>query len=281
MRPKHWKTIGLYGFLIVVSVVMFFPMVWMFVSAMKPDSNEILDHPWSLPSTWTLANFSEAWSRAGIGRSFWNSFWITVGTLLATLGISSLASYSLARILYPGRDRIYLLFLIGLIVPLESFLIPLYEQFRVIPYWGGYLNDSRLALILIYTGVGTPLAVYVLRAFMAGLPFSLDESAMMDGCGPWGIFIWIVLPLCQPALATIAILTALLSWNEFLVAVLFIRDPDIQPLTLGLQSFFGQRNTDYNLLIAALTINVLPLIVLYSIFSRQIVAGLTAGAVKE
>ena len=116
---------------------------------------------------------------------------------------------------------------------------------------------------------------------MAGLPSSLDESATIDGCGPWGVFLWIVLPLSRPALATIGILTALAAWNEFLVAVLFIRDPSIHPMTLGLQSFFGERNTDYHLLIAALTIIVLPMMGLYLLFSRQISAGLTAGAVKE
>ena len=281
MNERLVKTIVLYALLIALSVVMFFPIVWMTVSSMKPTATEILDHPWSLPSEWTFANFAEAWDRAGIGRSLLNSVLITAGTLIGTMGIASLAAYGLSRLVFPGRDQLYLLFLLGLIVPVEAYLIPLYEQFRTIPYWGTYLNDSRLALVLIYTGIGTPLAIYVFRAFMAGLPSSLDESATIDGCGPWGVFLWIVLPLSRPALATIGILTALAAWNEFLVAVLFIRDPSIHPMTLGLQSFFGERNTDYHLLIAALTIIVLPMMGLYLLFSRQISAGLTAGAVKE
>lgn len=281
MNERLFKTIVLYALLIALSAVMFFPIVWMSVSSMKPTATEILDHPWALPSQWTFTNFAEAWDRAGIGHTLLNSVLITCGTLIGTMGIASLAAYGLSRLVFPGRDLLYLLFLVGLIVPVEAYLIPLYEQFRTIPYWGTYLNDSRLALVLIYTGIGTPLAIYVFRAFMAGLPSSLDESATIDGCGPWGVFLWIVLPLSRPALATIGILTALTAWNEFLVAVLFIRDPSVHPMTLGLQSFFGERNTDYHLLIAALTIIVLPMMGLYLLFSRQISAGLTAGAVKE
>ena len=271
----------IYTLLVAIALVMVFPLVWMAMSSLKPNSTEIVDHPWSLPTTWTLGNFREAWGRAGIGRCMWNSSIITAGTLIGTMAVSSLAAYGLARLVFPGRDKLYYFFLLGLIMPIEAYLIPLYEQFRQVPYMGGGLNDSRLALILIYTGISAPLAIYILRAFMVGLPSSLDESATVDGCGPLGVFFWIVLPLSRPALATIGIFTALGAWNEFLVAVLFIREPLIQPITLGLQSFFGERNTDYHLLIAALTMVVLPMIALYVLFSRQIVAGLTAGAVKE
>ncbi len=281
MKQKHFVTFFLYAALIAISIVMFFPMVWMVISAFKPTSIEIIEHPWALPSQWTLGNFTEAWSRAGIGKTAMNSVIVTGGTLAATLGAASFAAYGLSRLVFPGRDRLYILLLLGLIMPIEAYLIPLYEQFRVVPYLGGYLNDSRLALILIYSGLGMPLAIYVLRAFMVGLPTSLDESATIDGCGPLGVFFWIILPLSRPALATIGIFTALSAWNEFLVAVLFIREPEIQPLTLGLQSFFGERNTDYHLLIAALSMIVLPMFALYALFSRQIVSGLTAGAVKE
>ncbi len=274
------RTLCLYLFLIAVTVAMFFPLVWMVYSSFKSSSYEIMSNPWGAPVDWDISRiagqYAQAWTRGNLGIYAWNSVLITSSTLIIVLLSSSMAAYAFSRLKFWGRDFLFYSFLVGLIIPVQAFLVPLFFQFRELG-----LLDTRRSVILAYSAISLPLAIYILRAFMVNLPRDLDESATIDGCSSWGIFWRIVLPLVRPALATIGIFTALTSWNEFLMALIFIESDALKPLPLGLLAFYGYHKVEYHLLLSALTMITIPMIVVYFLFQRQIVEGLTAGALKE
>ena len=273
-------TLILYVFLVAITLAMFLPLVWMVYSSCKASSYEILEDPWGLPRNWDFSRIAGqyvfAWTKGHLGIYVWNSVAVTIATLILALLCSSMAAYAFARLQFRGRDLLFYLFLIGLIIPTEAFLIPLFIELRELR-----LLDTRWSLILSYSGTALPLSIYILRAFMVNLPRDLDESATLDGCTPWGIYWKIDLPLVRPALATVGIFTALGAWNEFLMALIFIESDSLKTLPLGLLAFYGYHKIEYHLLLCALTITTVPMILVYFLFQRQIVEGLTAGALRE
>ncbi len=281
-RPFQFSppVLVLYAFLIAVSAAMFFPLIWMTYSSFKATSYEIMLNPWGFPKDWDLsriaAQYAYTWTKGNIGTYVWNSVAVTLATLVIVLVCSSMAAYAFSRLWFPGRDTIFTIFLIGLIIPTEAFLIPLFLEFRELN-----LLDTRWCLILAYSGTALPLSIYILRAFMVNLPRDLDESAIIDGCTSWGVFGRIIVPLITPALATVGIFTALGAWNEFLLALIFIESESLKTLPLGLLAFYGYHKVEYHYLLCGLTITTIPMIAIYLIFQRQIVEGLTAGALKE
>jgi raffinose/stachyose/melibiose transport system permease protein len=278
--PLRLSTVVLYLLLVVITLAMFFPLVWMVYSSFKASSYEIMLNPWGFPRDWNLSRIAgqyvRAWTKGGLGTYVWNSTLITSATLVLVLLCSSMGAYSFARLNFRGRDTLFYLFLIGLIIPVEAFLIPLFIEFRELG-----LLDTRKSLVIAYSAISLPLSMYILRAFMVNLPRDLDESATLDGCSPWGIFWRIILPLVRPALATVGIFTALGAWNEFLMALIFIETDRLKPLPLGLLAFYGYHTVEYHLLLCALSMITVPMMIVYFLFQRQIVEGLTAGALKE
>ncbi|MFH1738120.1 MAG: carbohydrate ABC transporter permease [bacterium] len=282
-RPRLYlspSVVALYVFLAAVTLAMFLPLVWMVYSSCKASSYEILADPWGLPQNWDFSRIAGqyvfAWTKGHLGIYVWNSVAVTIGTLVVVLLVSSMAAYAFARLEFRWREPLFYLLLIGLIIPVEAFLIPLFIELRELG-----LLDTRRSLILAYSGTALPLSIYILRAFMVNLPRDLDESAILDGCTSWGVFGRIILPLVRPALATVGIFTALGAWNEFLMALIFIETDGLKTLPLGLLAFYGYHRVEYHLLLCGLTITTIPMIVIYFLFQRQIVEGLTAGALKE
>lgn len=256
-------------------VAFFSPFLWMVLSAMK-SSTRIFSEPWSLPETITLKPFFEAYRAGNLQVYFGNSLVVTVASVAATVLLAALAGYALARWRFRGQDLILALFLVGLILPIQAYLVPL----RWLIDWLG-LFDTRLALILPYTAISLPMAIYILRAFFLSLPRELGESAAIDGASPLGTFFHIYLPLAAPAAASVAVITALFAWNEFLLGFLFIQDDALRTVPAGLLIFQGEHTTDYRLLFAGLTLVSLPLILVYLVAQRYMIEGLTAGALKE
>ncbi|MBN1348718.1 carbohydrate ABC transporter permease [candidate division KSB1 bacterium] len=264
-----------YGTITGIGILMFFPMIWMVYSSMKTN-REIFEAPWALPSEFHLEHFVQAWNDGNIGIYIWNSLFVGVISVIGILIISSLAAYAFSRLQFKGRDVLFYVFLIGLIIPIQAFLLPLFIFLR-----DAHLINTRLGLILPYIAWGLPLAIYLLRAYLLTLPHDLEDSAKIDGCSIPGIYYRIVLPLIKPALATVAIISALDVWNEFLMALIFIYDNELKTLPIGLIAFYGQHSIDYKLLFSALSLITIPMIAIYFMFQRYIIEGLTVGALKE
>lgn len=226
---------------------------------------------------WRLANYPEAWVATKIGTLYWNSIYISTVSMVLTVGISALAGYGLGRLEFPGKPYVYALILIGLTIPLQIALIPLFVNLR----WLGLMN-TPLALIGPYTAFGLAFGTYIMKAFFEELPRELEEAARIDGASDVRIFWQIMLPLTRPALATISIFLFLQNWNEFLFALTFVTENSMRTMPTGIYTlisseFYG----NYGLLAAALVLFSMPVLILYFIFQQQFIEGLTAGALKH
>jgi raffinose/stachyose/melibiose transport system permease protein len=222
-------------------------------------------------------NYPRAWVASNIGRLYWNSIYVSAVSMVVTVAISALAGYGLARIRFAGRGIVYAIVLIGLTIPLQIALIPLFINLRTL----GLIN-TPFALIGPYTAFGLAFGIYVMKGFFEGLPRELEEAARIDGAGEFGIFARVMLPLTRPALATVAIFLFLQNWNEFLFALTFITEARLRTLPTGIYAllsseFYG----NYPILAASLVLFSVPVLVLYFLFQQQFIEGLTAGAVKQ
>lgn len=268
------RNLILYAVVVAVSAVMFFPMVWMFYTSLKTNS-EIYASAWALPNAPQLGNFIKAWRVGHLGRYVWNSIVCTSTSVLAIGMLSSLSAFAFSRLKFRGRELLFGLFLLGLIIPVQIVLIPLYSAMAQ-----AGLQNTRTSVILPYIAWGLPVSIYILRSFFLTLPLELEDAARIDGCTTFGLFWRILLPLVRPGLAAVAIFASLGIWNEVLLAFVFLKDDALKTLPLGLYAFYGYHITDLNLLFAALTVVTVPMIVLFLIFQRQLIEGLTVGSLK-
>ncbi|MGN7454910.1 carbohydrate ABC transporter permease [Paenibacillus pasadenensis] len=251
-----------------------YPLYWLFISAMKTNE-DFFAHPYSLPSEWVFTNISRAWDLGNMGRAMLNSAIVTSVSVALTLLLGTLAAYVLSRFQFRLHKLALGIFVIGMLVPIHSTLVPLFIFMNKI----GML-DTYGALILPYTAFELPIAIFIVIAYLSSIPREIEEAALIDGNGWWGVFFRMILPLCKPALATVAILAFLRFWNDFAFALVFINSQALKTLPLSLSLFSDGYGTDYSLTMGAMAIAVLPTIIAYLIFQEQIMKGMTAGAVK-
>jgi len=262
------------GALLVVAVVFFFPMIWMVLSSFKTNA-AIFAAPFALPESIDFGKWAEAWEVGNIGGYALNSAIVTGASVVIILLLGAAAAYALSRYRFAGRGLVLSLFALGLILPLQSYFI---AQSSIFTQLG--ITDTRIALIVPYAAMGMSLAVYLLKVYLDALPEELFEAARIDGASDRQLFATIALPLLRPGLATVAIFSALAAWNEFLLALLYIQDDALKTIPTGLLAFSTRYVTDYSLLFSALSIVTIPMVVIYIVFNRQIVEGITAGSVK-
>ncbi|SDD61709.1 raffinose/stachyose/melibiose transport system permease protein [Paenibacillus sp. UNCCL117] len=262
------------GLLTLYALLTLYPLVWLFISSFK-SNQEFYGKPFSLPSVWQIENFTRAWKVAGLGTAMTNSVIVTFCSMALTLLLGTLAAYVLSRLEFKLKGFIMALFVLGMLIPIHSTLVPLFIMMKSM----GIL-DSYAALILPYTAFELPVAIFVVAAYLTSVPKEVEEAAMIDGNGYWGIFFRVIFPLSVPAMATVSILAFLRFWNDFAFALVFINKNALKTLPLSLSIFSDGFGTDYSLTMAAMAIAVIPTIVIYLIFQEQIMKGMVAGAVK-
>lgn len=263
-----------YTFLGLFAIMNIIPLFWMVVGSFKTEQ-EYSMNPFSFSATLQWGNYAEAWKVAHMDVYFLNSMIVTLVSLIVTVFLGSLAAYFLSRFQFRLRGEIYGLFLLGMLVPIHATLIPIFLIMQKLS-----LIDTYLALILPYTAFHLSLTVFILEGFMRGFPKELEEAGVMDGCGVYRIFWHIVLPITRPALATVIILNFIYNWNEYLFALVLITSSELKTLPLGLANFVGIETASFTLQMAALTIALVPIIIFYLLLQKQLVNGMTAGAVK-
>ena len=259
--------------LIVATIIVVYPVLWMFLGSLK-SGTELLTNVWGLPSTPMWENYPKAWEQGRLGVAFLNSVIVSVNVVLLAVVISSLAGFAFARMQFRGSMGLFLVFVFTMQVGAP--MVPLYV---LVVRMG--LTDSHLGLILPQVAGALPLAIFIFRAFFQSLPQELLDAARVDGCTDLGVFTRVVMPVSGPAVATVAILQFLGSWNEFTLPLILVRQPDMRTLPLTLSSFtweFGR--TDWSLVFCALSVGALPMIILYVFMQRWFIQGLTEGAVK-
>jgi N-acetylglucosamine transport system permease protein len=265
-----------HGFLIVWAVLVVLPLLWAIITSFKSDA-EIFTSPWKLPGKLHFNNFARAWNSADIGQYFVNTVIVVAGGVVLTLALSAMVAYIIARYSFPGSRIVYYLFIGGMAFPVFLAIVPL---FFVAQNFG--MTNSRIGLIVIYAAYSLPFSVFFLTAFFRTLPSSLAEAAFIDGCGHWGTFLRVMLPLAKPGLVSIGIFNVLGQWNQYILPVVLENDPHKFLLTQGLAKLTVSQGyrSDWSALFAGLTISMLPILVVYAVFQRQVQAGMTAGALK-
>jgi raffinose/stachyose/melibiose transport system permease protein len=257
------------------AVVILYPFLLMISGSLKTQT-AFLASPVSLPTTIDLTNYQFAWNEAHIPKFALNSVIVSAGTVFLTLVAGSMAAFALSRIRFRGQAWIYLSFVLLLTIPVQIYIIPLY-----IIIVRAHLSDSLLGLILPYSAGSLPLAIFLFKTYFDQLPSELMDAARLDGCSNRMILLTVVLPLSRPVFSTVTIFTFVQAWNEFFLALVFIHNPDLQTLPLGLQAFFvNQYETQFPQLFATLALSIAPVVIVYLFLQKQFIAGLTAGAVK-
>jgi|YelNatPaOPRAMG01_1025707.scaffolds.fasta_scaffold16586_3 raffinose/stachyose/melibiose transport system permease protein len=273
--PARAFFIALIQFLFVVyAVIIFYPLFNMIVSSFKT-TREILRFPFSLPGKLDFGNYRTLWIDKGFSRFFFNSIWITLVSMIFVLFFGSMAAYGVSRYQYRLRTFVYLLFLSGIMLPLKAAIIPLFLLMKNL----GFI-DKPVSIILIYIAMGLPSTIFILSGFMKTIPKDLEYAARIDGCSDWMIYRRVIMPVVAPAIALVSIYNAVPIWNDFFFPLVFIQNPKWKTLPLGLTTFFGQHSTDWSLLFTALTIAILPVLILYIFMAKYFIKGMTTGAVK-
>ncbi|MUG65674.1 MULTISPECIES: carbohydrate ABC transporter permease [Paenibacillus] len=263
-----------YTFLGLFAIMNIVPLFWMVVNSFKQEQEYAIS-PFSLPDTLQFSNYARAWEVANMDTYFLNSIIITFASLIITVLLGAIAAYFLSRFQFKLRGFTYGLFLLGMLVPIHATLIPIFLIMQKL-----YLLDTYWSLILPYTAFHLSLTVFILEGFMRGFPKDLEESGVMDGAGVYRIFWSIILPITRPALATVIILNFIYNWNEYLFALVLITSTELKTLPLGLANFAGIETASLTLQMAALTIALIPILIFYLLLQKQLVNGMTAGAVK-
>ncbi|WP_328345141.1 carbohydrate ABC transporter permease [Micromonospora sp. NBC_00421] len=263
--------------LAVWAVIVIVPILWTFLAAFK-NTGEIFSSPWTLPAELRWENFGRAWTKAHIGRYFLNSVFVVSCSTFGTMLLGSMAAYVLARYRFRGNRAIYYLFVSGLAFPVFLALVPLFFVVRNLG-----LLDTHTGVILVYIAYSLPFTIFFLAAFFRTLPNSVAEAGMIDGCSHTRLFFQVMLPMAKPGLISVAIFNIIGQWAQYqLPLVLLSNAKDKWVLTQGIAdiSVNAGYEADWSGLFAALTIAILPMIIVYAIFQRQIQSGLTSGAVK-
>ncbi len=271
---REHSTIPNHVILMTLAFIAFMPIAILFMNAFKTTA-EIGRNPLGMPSEWHYENFTEAWEVGRYGTILRNSVVITGGTIVGTLILAGSGAYALARLKLRGGDLLTFYFLVGTSVPAQLFIVPLFIMWRNF----GLIN-TQLGLIIIYCGLSSPFATYLLRSYMVSLPEEFMEAARVDGATNWHIFRHIIMPLSWPGFVTAALVVGLSSWNEFLFAVTFLTDPSLKPISTGLFAFQSRYSRDWGLTNAGAVIMILPIIILFLILQRRFVEGLTQGGLK-
>ncbi|WP_435923756.1 carbohydrate ABC transporter permease [Paenibacillus sp. DYY-L-2] len=268
VKSIFWTLLGIYG------ILTLYPFLWLLISAFKTNT-DFYNRPFGLPEVWQGDNFIRAWDSSRMGTAFGNSLIVSVGSLVLTLFLSALCSFILARFQFRWKGWVSVFFVIGMLIPIHSTLVPLFILMKQMS-----LLNTYWALVLPYTAFALPTAIFVLTAYLTGVPRELEEASFIDGTGLWGLFFRIMLPISLPALSTVTILSFLHAWNDFSFALVFISRTELKTLPLAIANFADGYQTDYGLTLAAMTMSVVPTIVLYLLFQEQMMKGMTAGAVK-
>lgn len=273
-KKKSVKKTIIYAVLTLFAIVNAYPIIWMVINSFKSEK-EFSVNQFGFPKDFVFDNYVNAWNTANFGVLFQNSIFICIVATVVTVFIGALASYFLSRFTFKMNKIVYTFFIFGMLIPIHATLVPMFILLRDL----GLLN-TRITLLFPYIAFNLPITIFILTSFMKAFPKDIEESAIMDGCGIFRIFWSIILPMSRPAIATVVILNFIHNWNEFSFALVLINDPNFQTLPLGLASFAGQFTVNYGAQMAGLTMSLIPILIFYLLLEKEIVKGMTAGAVK-
>ena len=260
--------------LLSVAVAIVVPIGYAFLGGFRT-TGAIRNDPAGLPDPWNLDHYANALTGGMYWQQLFNSIVIAVITVTIVVTVSALAAYVFARFQFPGREALFMLFAMGLLFPAAVAVLPLYILLRTVG-----LLDNPLGVALPQAAFGIPLTIIILRPFFRSIPTELEDAAAIDGCSRFGFFWRVLLPLSRPALATVGILALVAAWNSFLLPLLILGGPGQWTLPLGVLNFSTQYSQDVAAVLAYTALSMVPALLFYVLAERQLIGGLTSGAVK-
>ncbi|TVX99387.1 carbohydrate ABC transporter permease [Paenibacillus cremeus] len=259
-----------------IAVTVIYPLLWVFLGSFKTEKEFFLN-PWGIPSALHFEIYTNVIKQYRLDINIWNSFLIgLLSTIIITL-VSALAAYGIIRMKWSGSKWMLGFFLLGIMIPVHSTLIPLYISLQGLREW----IDPRLVLLIPYVAFGIPTSILILSGYVSTLSKEIEEAAVMDGSSLIGVFFRIILPVSVPALATVGILSFIHAWNELLYALVFLRDTAEQTIPVAILKFVGFYSTDWSNVFACISITIIPSVIIYVFLQEKIVQGVTSGAVKH
>ena len=285
-RPLSISRIILHAFLIITALVWLAPVAWAVFTSLRPYADTAKNGYVSFPNSLSLANYRHAWSQADIPLHFWNSMLITIPAIVLILFFASMVAYVVSRFSFWFNVPLLIFFMAANLLPPQVIITPVYQMYLRIPLptWiseSGLAYDSFVGLIMINVAFQTGFCTFVLSNYMKTLPKSLTEAARVDGASVTRQFFGIIMPLCRPAFAALAVLEFTWIYNDFFWAVVLMSSGDKRPITSSLTSLSGQYFTDNNLIAAASVLVALPTILVFALLQKQFIGGLTLGSTKE
>ena len=279
---KHY---GTHIFLLAMSVLWLIPLLWTVYTSFRPKAEIDKYGYWSLPHSFGLSNYTQAWRQGSFLTAFKNSLIIAVPAVFLTLLFASMVAFAVSRFNWKFNVTLLILFTAGNMLPPQVMAAPLYEMFKLVPLPysvsdSGSLLNTYYSVIMVNVAFQLGFCTFVLSNYMKALPQDLTEAALVDGASVWRMYRQIIMPLCRPALAALGTLEVIWIYNDFFWPLLFIQSGDRLPITTAINSLQGQFLSDYNLIAAGATMTIIPTLVVYLLLQRQFVAGLTLGASK-
>lgn len=256
----------LIGLLLTVS-----PILWVIIGAFKTNA-EIFGKPFALPKSWDFSNLIEAWKLGNFKQYLLNSAFITSGGMFIVFLTACPAGYALAQIRFRGSNLLFYLFLLGMAIPVQAIIIPVFYQLKML----GLIN-TLTGVTLVSASFALPFSIFLMRNSFRDIPSEMREAAYVDGASEWRTFITVMLPMAKPGIVALMVFTFMNIWNDFLLPLVLLISDSKFTVALGLFSFQGQYVTNYNLVFGGTLISMIPSIIVYLIFQRQFISGMSAG----
>ena len=268
-----WTRLAIYLVLIAFALYFLMPIYVMVITGLKPYTDVSVDRMWQLPRGLYLDSFAEAWGR--VAPNFGNSVVITVPSAIISSFIGSLNGYVFSKWRFRGSNTIFLLFLVGMFLPYQGVLIPLVQTLQAFGLYG-----KLTGLIFIHCIFGIPITALMFRSYYQGIPDELTDAAKIDGCGFFGIYQYILLPIAAPAFAVVLLWQFTTIWNDFIIGIIVLSNPNLAPINVAVQNLAGSFTTEWNIQMAGAFIAALPTIVVYLLLGKLFMRGLLAGSLK-
>ncbi|WP_248930950.1 carbohydrate ABC transporter permease [Paenibacillus hamazuiensis] len=282
-KPAAWSgrlpgRLG-YGILYIalagIAAIQVLPLLWLLLFSLK-NSQEVFNlAPFALPEKLRWENYEKVWTQGHISTYFFNSVWMTVVAVAVTVLLASFVTFAVTRMKWRLRSFVLGLFMVGLMIPVHSTLIPLFSLFTKL-----HLTNQPMSVILSYIAFNLPITIMIKLGFYYTLPREVEEAAVMDGCSVYRLFAGITLPMTASVISTAVIINMIYNWNEFIFVNTFISSDKFKTLTVGVQNFVGQYTTDWGAIGATLMISIIPILLAFILLSNRIVEGIAAGSVK-
>lgn len=272
---KLLKSMVTYLFLFAVAAMLILPFLWILSTSLKGNESIFVIPPKWIPDKMHWENYTDVFQKMPFFTYLRNSVFISSMTIIGTLLSSSLVAYAFACLRWPGRNAVFIFILATMMLPMQVTMIPLFVLFKNF----GWLNTFKPLIIPAFFGGGA-FNIFLLRQFFMTIPRELFDAARIDGCSEWRIYWNIVIPLAKPALATVAILTFMMTWNDFFGPLIYLSDKLKGTLALGLAMFIGQHQTEWGMLMAASVMMMIPMIVLFFLFQKYFIKGFMMSGIK-